>query len=195
MLRNILIITKAKQPVIPTTPGILSSDAAIPVTPDVFATPSTDPSTKVVTLSCPTHQVIDRKIVGPIQVLLWVEADGPGPEGYHLLDTEESLSALIIAKFDEDYLRTGDRIKNWGRYLRHREKMIEGGCCVNDFVVQRTKEAPPRIDSVEDTTCDRCVRSKRVCAKLVDHDGDIKLCIFPLPAAYRDGRSISELGY
>jgi len=132
-----------------------------------------------VTLKCQAVQVINDKHIPPIDIVRYVG------DSYFQITTyaRGSVGAPIVDKFDKDYLSDDGRIFEWERLLRL-QKGILSHTCVNEIVLMRARKPGGRMGNIKEA-CDRCVRMKRLCARLVKIDEVIKLAFFPLPLQYR----------
>ena len=126
---------------------------------------------------CEREQMIDNKIVPRIDVLWFTHRN--------FYEDVNSITSFA-SKFDEDYLSTDLHVSEWGKLLRLRENGVATQCCVNDIVIIGAKQPGGQTGSIYQA-CDRCIRSKRLCARLVqdDDDGVIKLRFSNLPDKYR----------
>ena len=131
-------------------------------------------------------QVIDDWHVPAIEIVGW----GINYDEYEDLD----LATLFRSKFDEDYLSTDLHVLEWGKLLRLREKGVASGCCVNDTITMRAKKPGERTEHI-DEACKRCIRKKRLCARLEQVDELIALVFCHLPPQYRGDAEVNSLGY
>ena len=141
---------------------------------------------KVTLDACYGDQRIDNKKVRGISIVGWC-VDSAQYGDIHL-------TASFIAKFDEDYLSTDSHISKWGQLLRLRDTRVATQCCVNDTVILRTKQPVERTGNMNEA-CDRCIRTKRLCARLVQHRGVIKLAFFPLSDQYIGDAQMESLDH
>jgi hypothetical protein len=139
-----------------------------------------------VTLLCQTEQLINKMVVPRIDMVRWITDEAQY--------SNFSLSTPFVTKFDEDYLSTDLHISEWGKLLRLREKGVSSQCCVNDTVIMRAKHPGRRTGDVNEA-CDRCIRKKRLCARLVKVAGVIKLAFLPLPRQYRGNAMVESLDH
>jgi glutaredoxin len=98
-------------------------------------------------------------------------------------------------KFDKDYLSTNLHISEWGKLLRLLEKGVASRCCVNVTVIRRAKDPGKRTMGNMKTACDYCIKTKRLCARLLKIDDVIKLAFFPLPSELRPDADLAHLNY
>lgn len=133
------------------------------------------------------EQVIDNKTVSRIDIVGWCV----DTSGYKQLDC----GPLFTNKFDKDYLSTDLHRSEWGKLLRLREKGVATQCCVNDTVMRRAKK-PGKRTHLMCEACDRCVKTNRLCARLVETGGVIKLAFFPLPGpVYLEDAQMYSMDY
>ena len=159
-------------------------------TPALDDVPTASPKlSQNVTLKCQAVQVINNKHIPPIEIVRYVG------DSYFQLTTfaRGSVEALIVDKFDKDYLSDDGRIYEWEKLVRLQKGLVSQRC-VNETVVMRARQPGGRTGNMNEA-CDRCVRMKRLCARLVKIDEVIKLAFFPLPRQYRDGAASSSLDY
>ena len=170
------------------SPGSAIRKRSKPDTPPVVATQAAGSASKVSLRDCEREQMIGNKIVPRMEILHWgVFCDG-------WLRSASALVTLLAPKFDEDYLSTDLHVSEWGKLLRLREKGVATQCCVNDTVIMRAKQRGDRTGQMNEA-CDRCIRAKRLCARLVRDREVISLAFVPLPQKYRRGAMIDSLDY
>jgi hypothetical protein len=139
-----------------------------------------------VTLLCQTEQLINKKVVSRIDIVRWIADEAQY--------SNIRLTTPFATKFDKDYLSTDLHISEWGKLLRLREKGVASQCCVNDTVIMRAKHPGGRTGGVNEA-CDRCIRMKRLCARLVKVAGVTKPAFLPLPRQYRGNAMIESLDH
>ena len=163
-------------------------------------------SAKRASLFCSTEQKICNKTVPFIEVVyrdIPIHSDSrwpyPGFQGdYYSFEVDEGLilKPLISKRFEKDYLSKEVYMADWGKYLRQREEFMASECCVNIYVIGKIKAACQyTIGDPHETACDRCINTKRLCARLVKSDDTIKLALFPLPKHLRPYTNPYALGY
>jgi len=166
-------VTSKRAP--PPSPGAVISKRSRLNTPPVVATQAGGSARNVSLRHCETEQMIDNKIVPQIDILQYP---------YYNVYEDTKLTTKFVSKFDADYLSTDLHVSEWGKLLRLREKGVATGCCVNDTVIMRAKQPGERTGHI-DEACDRCIRTKRLCARLEQKKRGITLVFFPLPQKYR----------
>jgi hypothetical protein len=107
------------------------------------------------------------------------------------------LANSILAKFDNDYMSTERHRTIYSMMLRNRYRSVEGGRCVNLYVCGKSSKLAKwtMADGNKDRTCDGCINTGRLCARLVDSNGMIKMLIYPLPSSFSVGKAWHELEY
>jgi hypothetical protein len=95
--------------------------------------------------------------------------------------------AGITQKFDKDFLSTEYRKKIYHSTLRVKEKYVKNGCCINwrQAGQKVTSCNYSNADGNSERACDYCIRTKRLCARLVKVKEEISCAIYPLPAGFR----------
>ncbi|KAI4703756.1 hypothetical protein J4E89_009725 [Alternaria sp. Ai002NY15] len=160
-----------------------------------------------VSLFCPTEQIAFGRTVSFIDVIYrdivkmsnrqpWLYASIEG--NYCSFRSEEGsiLRPLISERFEKDYLSKEVYVAEWGRYLRLREEYVASDCCVNTYVIGKTKAACQySAGHSHETACDRCIKTKRLCARLIKINKEIKLVFFPLAKHLRPHTNPYSLGY
>ena len=170
----------------PTSPGVIVSKRSRLNTPPVVATQAAAPARIVSLRDCETEQVIDNKTVSRIDVVGWC---------VDMFEYKKlNCGSLFTDRFDKDYLSTDLHRSEWGKLLRLREKGVATQCCVNDTVMRRAKKPGKRTHGMYEA-CDRCVKTNRLCARLVETDGVIKLAFFPLPGLYLEDAQMYSMDY
>lgn len=170
----------------PPSPGIAIRKRSRLDTPPVVATQVGASAGNMSLRDCNMEQTIDNKIVPRIDIVRW--------SVHYNIYVDAHLSTLFDSKFDEDYLSTDLHISDWGKLLRPREKGVATQCCVNDTVIMRAKQPGGRTGHTNEA-CDRCIRTKRLCARLMRYEGVIKLAFVPLPDEYRGDAIMNSLDY
>lgn len=132
-----------------------------------------------------------------VEKVLWLPSE-TGVEGWQSLSSVPAeLAADIQARIDADFLNTEAHRKIFGAMLRRQEKYMVSGMCVNNKVWTGGKRVNEWTEANGDSnwSCDACIGLKRLCARLANVDGTIKLGIYPLPQGNRRSQEWTELEY
>ncbi|KAH6858837.1 hypothetical protein BKA58DRAFT_49146 [Alternaria rosae] len=168
------------------SPGIATRKRSRLDTPPVVATQAGASAGNMSLRDCKMEQIIDNKIVPRIDIVRW--------SVHYNIYGDANMSTLFDSKFDEDYLSTDLHRSEWGKLLRLREKGVATQSCVNDTVIMRAKQPGGRTGHMNEA-CDRCIRVKRLCTRLMLHKGVIKLAFVPLPLEFRGDARGNSLDY
>jgi hypothetical protein len=128
-----------------------------------------------------------KKPMPDVERMLWIPKKSSG--GIWLLRSQQPdvLRAGTAQKFEEDFLSNDARRKIYHTMLRAKEKYVEYGCCLN--MRQYLRSTRPgdysKADGNTARACNFCIKTKRLCAKLVEVEEEIRLAIYPLPAGSR----------
>jgi hypothetical protein len=127
------------------------------------------------------------KFVPDIQMIVWVADDNEGGTRKSMSSIPLRLSTYLQKKLDSDYNDTPGHTKIYSRMFRFRERNLETAYCANYFVIHRTSSKNIWDEALGNKyrTCDHCIRSKRICARLVKVHGVIQFALFPLPEQRR----------
>jgi hypothetical protein len=106
----------------------------------------------------------------------------------------------LTDKFVVGYTSTEIHLRRYEAMASDLEKYVELHGCVNDIIYFDGKIPKLLYDWDADSTdenfaCKTCIRTNRLCVNLVDDDGEIIFCIFPLPKTHRQGKVWNDKAY
>jgi hypothetical protein len=135
-----------------------------------------------------------EKFVPDIQMIVWVPDDNEGWKSMSSLPLR--LSTYLQKKLNSDYNDTPSHTKVYSRMFRYRERNLETACA-NYFVIHRTSSKNHWDEALgnKNRTCDHCIRSKRICARLVRVHDVIHFALFPLPEHRRLDKVWTDVEY
>ncbi|KAH7077588.1 hypothetical protein BKA63DRAFT_508556 [Paraphoma chrysanthemicola] len=147
-------------------------------------------------LQPPTITPDREKYVPDIEMVVWI------PNGYH--STWKTMTALphhlstdLQNKLDCDYNDTRKHTTNYRNMFRFQDRNVETGLCANYFVIHKTRRKVTwdEANGNSNRACDHCIRSRRLCARLVNINSTIKFAIFPLPERFRINKAWNDAEY
>ncbi|KAH7088127.1 hypothetical protein FB567DRAFT_620418 [Paraphoma chrysanthemicola] len=154
-------------------------------------------SSSITEAQTPTATPDHQKYVPDIEMMMWVPDD-------EVLSTWKPMTALPLQlsthlqnKLDYDYNDTFVHTEWYRRMFRHPERSLQNSYCANYFVYHRTshKNTWGKASGNKYRACDYCVKSKRLCARLVNIKDANALAIFPLPERFRVDKAWNDVGY
>jgi hypothetical protein len=100
-------------------------------------------------------------------------------------------------KFTNDYLVDSPKAKRYSYMARHPEKYTKAGLCVNRVIRQGGSGSNPfdKAGGDEQSACDTCIRTGRLCVRVVEKYEGFGLCAYPLPQRYREGSLWVHMGF
>ncbi|EUC47404.1 hypothetical protein COCMIDRAFT_90170 [Bipolaris oryzae ATCC 44560] len=141
------------------------------------------------------QEQIAGKTVQVAGVVYW----NPYKECYFKLALEndkDRIANLIADEFDAEYLSESDHIDTWKDMLKNPKHYMKKRWCVGRALNEKEEEFLGDDNmSTKKTTCTSCIQQQRICARLVNFAGSIKLAFFPLPPQLQCVDEIAEQGF
>jgi len=124
-------------------------------------------------------------------IILFVRTAGPTSDRYlPITHLARSQQALLTDSLRNEYAYT----VTWWSYMKTSER--EYSARVNKRLNKWTKNnrsQPTDINLFAETACGYCCATGRLCARMVVHDGQYKLALFPPPS--QDGITVDDAGF
>ena len=101
----------------------------------------------------------------------------------------------IHARFLTDFAFNRPKRAAYGAMARNAARYMTEGKCVNIAIWQRgcAHSAFEKAHGNEHRACDTCIRTKRLCVRVVADGSGAKLCVFPLPEACRGSEALDSI--
>ncbi|KAI4703752.1 hypothetical protein J4E89_009721 [Alternaria sp. Ai002NY15] len=117
-----------------------------------------------------------------------------GPGNWRPLGDLE-LGGSIHARFLADFAFNRPKRAAYGAMARNAARYKTEGKCVNIAIWQRgcAHSAFEKAHGNEHRACDTCIRTKRLCVRVVADGSGAKLCVFPLPEVLREGNTLNSI--
>ncbi|KAI4931035.1 uncharacterized protein J4E92_004869 [Alternaria infectoria] len=105
------------------------------------------------------------------------------------------LGGSIHARFLTDFAFNRPKRAAYGAMARNAARYKTEGKCVNIAIWQRgcAHSAFEKAHGNEHRACDTCIRTKRLCVRVVADGSGTKLCVFPLPEVLREGKTLNSI--
>ena len=119
-----------------------------------------------------------------------------GPEDWQpLSNLDGETGDIIYARFIIDFAVDELKRMAYGRMTHNAGHHLSGDKCVNILVRQEGcgRSTFEKARGNFRRACDTCIRTKRLCVQIGVIDSSIKLCVMPLPEAYREGKALDSI--
>ncbi|KAI4656303.1 hypothetical protein J4E93_001022 [Alternaria ventricosa] len=130
-------------------------------------------------------------VIPKLKIGAWVR-NTVGCEGWQPLgDLVSSTGNSIHARFLADF---AFRVA-YGAVAMEAARYIGGGKCVNIAVWQKGcgQSTFEKAHGNKQRACDTCIRTKRLCVRVVPDGSGAKLCVFPLPEECRGSKALDSI--
>jgi len=130
-----------------------------------------------------------------LKIGAWVPDDVGLEDWQPLGNLESDVGITIHEKFLTHFASHDTKRAAYGAVARNAARYMDGGICVNMAVWQKGcgQSAFEKAYGNKHRACDTCIRTKRLCVRVVADESGAKLCVFPLPEVRREGRTLCSI--
>jgi hypothetical protein len=170
-----------------------NDDAESFVSSNASSNASTNGSPTYLARKNPTLKSLPSAVSWELEMVLWIP-QFPTPMTIDILPL---LVESQLRKLYGMYTSSNSREKAYGSLLRNYRNYLDGKRCVNNKVINRSRYEMTFELAAENKmrACDQCTRAGRLCARLIEEEGTIKMALYPLATKFRQMVSWKELGF